>query len=250
MYRALLAFSLALIALFFVSPRADAAGGFSHAAFNAVVAKYVDSKGLVNYKGILADPAGLDGYLVAVGADSPTSNPSMFPTKNDKLSYYINAYNAMAIKGVTVRPGIKTVDSVKEDFFTLSTFTMGKGKVTLSTLENDIVRKQFSDPRAHFALNCQSGGCPRLPNEAFDSARLDAQLDAFTREFCTDPKKVYVDAAGAHISQIFEWYATDFAAAGGAVAFINKYGGSIPSTAKVQFIPYDWTLSAQAGKNP
>ncbi|GDX79490.1 DUF547 domain-containing protein [Deltaproteobacteria bacterium] len=250
MNRALLASCLALIALFFASPRASASGGFSHAAFNAVVARYVDSKGLVDYKGIIADPSGLDGYLAAVGADSPTSNPALFPTKNDKLAYYINAYNAMAIKGVATRPGIKTVDSVKLDFFALSKFAMGKDKISLYTLENDIVRKQFSDPRAHFALNCQSGGCPRLPNEAFDSARLDAQLDAYTREFCTNPKKVYVDAAGAHISQIFEWYAKDFAAAGGAVAFINKYGGTIPTTAKVQFIPYDWTLSAQAGKNP
>ena len=52
------------------------------------------------------------------------------------------------------------------------------------------------------------------------------------------------------VSQIFEWYNVDFEPDGGVVAFINKYGADAPADAKVEYIPYDWTLIAQPGRGP
>lgn len=234
----------------FAAP-ARAAGTFSHAALTQVLSRYVNAAGKVDYKGILADRATFDGYLAAVAADSPTSTPALFPTRNDRLAYYLNAYNALAVKGVLDRPGLRSVDAVKVAFFGLTRYELGHEKLTLYGLENTIIRGQFQDPRVHFALNCQSAGCPRLPQVAFDPARLDAELDSAAREFCTDPHRVSVDAEGvAHLSQIFQWYAEDFASAGGAVAFVNAHGGHLPVDAKVTFTPYDWTLSAQPGRGP
>jgi len=228
---------------------ASAAGTFSYSDLNTVLFKYVSPSGLVDYKGIIADPTAFNSFIAAVGKESPASNAAAFPTTNDKLAYYINAYNAFAIKGVIDRPGIKNVDSVKLGFFVTTQYTYGGATINLYNLENKV--REYGDPRVHFALNCQSYGCPRLPNSVFDPAKLDAQLDGYTKEFVTNTKKVNVDSAGvAHLSHIFDWYAKDFTAAGGAVAFINAHGGSIPANAKVEWIPYDWTLSAQSGKNP
>ena len=230
---------------------APAPGQFPNALLGEVLAARVDDAGLVDYKGIQEDRAGLDRYTSFVAAFSPADDPELFPSKNDKLAYYINAYNAYAITAVIDRPGLNTVIDDKVDFFYFTRYRLGKDKLSLFTLENGVVRPEFSDPRVHFALNCQSAGCPRLPAEAFDAAGLDEQLDGLTHEFVTNPDKVRVAEDGAlEISQIFEWYADDFAAAGGAVAFINLHGGGVPADATVRFIPYDWTLTAQDGRRP
>lgn len=51
---------------------------------------------------------------------------------------------------------------------------MGK---TLSpdSIEHDVIRKEFSEPRIHFAVNCASIGCPSLLRDAFQASKLDEQ---------------------------------------------------------------------------
>ncbi len=227
------------------------AGAFPHEAFTEVLSKYVDTTGRVDYKGLLASRAALDGYVAYVGLVSPARNPDLFPTVSDSEAYYINGYNALAITGVIDRPGIKSVNDPGLGFFVTTRYTVGGERINLHDLENRVIRPAFHDPRLHFALNCQSVGCPRLPQAAYDPQKLEAELEAGAREFCTNPTKVYVDSAGAwHISQLFEWYKDDFSSSGGVVAFIDAHGGTLPANAKVEFIPYDWTLSAQPGRSP
>lgn len=227
------------------------AGAFPHDILGRVLQKYVSAEGKVDYAGIATDRADFDQYLAYLAATSPKKHPALFPTKDDELAYYINAYNAFAILGVISRPGIKGVNDNLPDFFYFTTYQMGGKKTSLGTLENKIVRKQFQDARVHFALNCQSGGCPRLPAVIFDPKRLGAQLDELTTEFVTNPAKVELRADGkVHISQIFEWYADDFKDAGGPVAYINAHGGSVPTDKEVAIIPYDWTLIAAPGRAP
>lgn len=232
-----------------------AAGGFSYVELNTVLVKYVSPTGLVDYEGIAADPGPLHRFVAALAATSPASSPSTFPTPDDQLAYYVNAYNALAIEGVVDRPGITSVDAVKQAFFVDAHYTLGGETTNLQRLEDKV--RAYGDPRVHFALNCQSLGCPRLPNTAFEPATLDAQLDAAAREFVTNPKQVHVDGGGsagsagtAHLSHLFDWYAKDFAASGGAIAFINAHGGAVPANARIEWVPYDWTLAAQAGRGP
>jgi hypothetical protein len=234
-----------------------APGAFPHDAWTAILQKYVNAAGLVDYKGIQQDRTGIDAYTALLAQVSPESNPEIFPSSDDKLAYWINAYNANAITGVINRPGLTSVNEnsvTLAKFFYTTKYKYGGKKYSLYAVENSIVRPQFQDPRVHFALNCDSGGCPRLPQEAFNSSTLQAQLEAATLEFVTNPAKVRVEGEGADtkvmISQIFEWYADDFKAAGGAVAFINAHGGSVPLNAPVVFIPYDWSLIAQEGRGP
>lgn len=246
-----------LFLLLFASPafagglEKPAAGQFPHPLLNQVLAMYVDAKGLVDYKAIQGDPATLDQYLAYVALTSPARDPELFPTREDRLAYYLNAYNALAIAAVAKQPGLNAVNDSLVKFFYGTRYVVGGKKISLYKLENGIVRAEFADPRIHFALNCQSGGCPRLQQEAYEPARLEAQLALGAREFVANPTKVYRDDGGVwHISQIFEWYKEDFEAAGGPVGFVNAHGGSIPADAKVEIIPYDWTLSAQPGKGP
>ncbi len=228
-------------------------GPFSHSLWTQTLSTYVDSAGKVDYKGLQQHRDGIDAYLAKIAASSPRIHPERFPTRDDQLAYYLNAYNAYVIEGVINRPGLKSVNQSRWmllSFFYLTQVTVGNKWMSLHYLENDIIRDGFGDPRIHFALNCDSVGCPRLPQEAFVPERLEQQLEAGTLEFCRDPSKVYVDGTMLMVSQIFEWYQGDFESAGGVVAFVRRYRPDLPADLSPGYIPYDWGLIAQEGREP
>jgi len=228
-----------------------AAGNFPHEIFDAALEGRVDEAGLVDYAAISADRSKLDEYVGYLALASPENHPELFPTREDQLAYWINAYNALAITAVIDRPGLVSVNDNKVDFFYATRYPVGGRKLDLYRMEKGVVRPTFDDPRIHFALNCQSGGCPRLPQDTFPSRGLDTVLDAVTTEFVTNPAKVKIDGTTVSVSQIFEWYAEDFESSGGAVGFVRKYRSDVPDGATLgPYIPYDWTLIAQPGKGP
>jgi hypothetical protein len=229
------------------------AGAFPNELFSEVLEGRVSEDGLIDYKAIAADREKLDRFTGYIARVSPEADPALFPTKWDKMAYYINTYNALAIRGVIDRPGLKSVDDIKVEYFFYTRYNIGGKKLDLYRLENSVIRPMFNDPRVHFALNCQSGGCPIFPQTAFLPEGLDAFLDEQTVRFVNHPEKVRPKkgAEGVwEISQIFEWYAKDFEDAGGAAAFIHKYREEVPADAKIEYIPYDWKLIAQEGKAP
>lgn len=132
--------------------------------------------------------AGLDSWLARLARQGPKSEPSLFPERNDRLAYYVNAYNALVFQGVLSRGPEK--ESVWKgglfsgySFFVSMKVRLDGETWSLKALEDDLIRKGFADPRIHAALNCASIGCPRLPREAFVPEKLEAQLDAAMREF-------------------------------------------------------------------
>jgi hypothetical protein len=236
-----------------VEPRqpveAPASAPFSHDAWASVLDTHVSDGGLVDYAAIQADRRGLDTYVAQLAAASPDSHPALFPDDEARLAYWINAYNALAVLAVVDRPGLDKVVDNKVDFFYKTRYPLGGKPLSLYKLENGIVRERFDDPRIHFALNCQSASCPTFPNTPFPAEGLDERLDAETRAFIADPENVRLEGDVLHVSQIFEWYASDFEAAGGARAFVATYR-DVPDDASIAYIPYDWTLIAQDGARP
>ncbi|MEZ4871219.1 MAG: DUF547 domain-containing protein [Bdellovibrionales bacterium] len=61
-------------------------------------------------------------------------------------------------------------------------------------IEHEVIRKKYSEPRTHFALNCASIGCPRLLNEAYTATRLEEQLELQTKVFLQDKSRNSIDA--------------------------------------------------------
>ncbi len=225
-------------------------GTFGHERWAAVLAEHVDEAGLVDYAGLQADRETLDRYVAQLAAASPDSHPDLFPTEDAALAYWINAYNALAVTAVIDRPGLQTVVDKKVEFFYRTRYPLGGEPVSLYKLENGIVRERFAEPRIHFALNCQSASCPQFPARPFPAEGLDAMLAEVTVAFVNDPDNVRVQDGVVHVSQIFEWYAKDFEAAGGALGFVRQYRPELPADAEVRYIPYDWTLIAQPGRRP
>lgn len=86
---------------------------FSHDSFNLVLQRFVNESGQIDYSALKKDPHDLDRYYQLVAAYSPDSHPDMFPTDNHKLAYWLNAYNAAAIKIVITYYPIHSVLEVR-----------------------------------------------------------------------------------------------------------------------------------------
>ncbi len=138
--------------------------------------------------------------------------------------------------------------SIKVRFFYRNRLRLGGRAISLYALENSIIRP-LGEPRVHFALNCMVRGCPRLPREPFEGARLEAQLEAAARLFFAEERNVRLDPAAktVHFSEILRFYTKDFLAkAPSLIAYANLYRDDpIPADWRVEFIPYDWTLNSQ-----
>jgi hypothetical protein len=114
----------------------------------------------------------------------------------------------------------------------------------LNNIEHDIIRKEFNEPRIHFAVNCASVSCPNLRNEAFVASRLNEQLDDQARKFINDKSKNNISANSAQLSKLFTWFKGDFTKEGTVVAFINKYGTvKLSEKAKIDYLEYNWNLN-------
>ena len=109
--------------------------------------------------------------------------------------------------------------------------------------EHQILRKK-NEPRIHFAIVCASVSCPNLLNEAFVATKLNSQLDKQCKVWVNDVTKNKLEDTKVKVSQIFDWYAADFKAGGGVVAFINKYAAKkVSPKAKKSFLEYNWGLN-------
>ncbi|MEO1083474.1 MAG: DUF547 domain-containing protein [Acidobacteriota bacterium] len=238
------------------------ANAFDHAPWTAVLSKFVDDRGLVDYEGLSRDRAVFDRYIRSIEAVSPASHPQRFPTTNDSLAYYLNAYNAHVFDGVLDRgPEKKSVWRgliSGLNFFVRLKIEVGGRTTNLKKLEENVILKTFKDPRVHAALNCASIGCPRLPQEAFLPDRLDEQLDAAMREWANDPRHVEVDAAARNVglNKIFDWFEGDFlgyekrqgTADPTQIDYINRFRDAdrqIPRDFSISFLPYDKGINDQ-----
>jgi hypothetical protein len=218
--------------------------------WSSVLQNSVDVQGRIDFWEVGGKPYAFHVFIRHIANVSPTKRPESFLTSEDKLSYYINAYNALAMYGIIQKNFPEDFDGLthRTKFFILSKYVMGGEKISLQELENEIIRP-IGDPRIHFALNCMVKSCPRLPKEPFYSATLDEQLNAAAREFLNSPKHVQVDVdkKEVRLSSILKWYEEDFVnpeQASSLISYINRYrANKIPESYDVEFLDYDWTVN-------
>lgn len=233
-----------LFALFAAAPAAFAAPAAWQKTYGELLAKYATPQGVryAAWKANAADVQALNAVTEGIAKDKQPD------TRDEKLAFSLNAYNAWVLKGVLDAYPIKSIRDVAPlfGFFTRSAITVAGQKMSLNKLEKEIIIPTFREPRVHFALNCASRSCPPLRAEPYAAGRLGAQLDEQAAGYVnSNPLGVKQEGGGkVALSQIFDWYAKDFAPAGGAAAFINKYRREkLADGVKVTFQTYDWSLN-------
>ena len=214
--------------------------------------RFVDSEGRVDFVALSKDTSKLDEFVEAVGQVSPENNPELFTSSQEILAYHINAYNALAMRGVIDRDIPKNFNSLfkRASFFKFRGVTIGQKRTNLYDYENKVIRP-LGEPRVHFVLNCMVIDCPRLPNMVLTADTLEEDLQAATVEFFNNQKYIKVDDTEqkAWLSRLMKFYTKDYVPSGdkqALIAYVNQYREQIiPQTYKVKFLDYDWTINQQ-----
>ena len=211
---------------------------FNHASFNDLLQNYVSNDGNVDYDGIKTQRAVLKNYITSLSDNMPTDAWS----NEDKLAYWMNAYNALTIDLILRNYPVNSIKDIKNPW-DQRLWKLGDKWYNLNQIEHDILRK-MNEPRIHFGIVCASFSCPKLQNKAFTATNLDAQLTAATREFLADEKRNSISEDNLKLSKIFKWFSSDFTKNGKLVDFINTYTDvDISSKAKKSYREYNWDLN-------
>jgi len=230
-----------------------------HRSWDALLAKYVDGEGYVNYQAWNAsaqDQRLLDQYLAHLSQASPTAKAS----RAARLAFWINAYNALTVDGIldeypTSSIRNHTAKLVGYNIWHDLLLQVGQNSYSLDQIEHQVLRK-MGDPRIHFAIVCASVGCPRLMNRAYTPEDVDKQLTANAKAFFADRTKFRYDARSGRVevSPIIEWFGSDFGSTTAEqMAAIAPYLPDAASQqlarsgrASVSYLDYDWGLNDQA----
>lgn len=236
----------------------------AHRWYDGVLKEFVHD-GRVDYIGLKANPKALDHYLADM-ARLPESQFNSWSGKQ-RLACLVNLYNAATLRLILDHAPVRSIKDIGSFFkgpWDQPAVHLSGRTITLNTLEHEILRKQYNEPRIHMALVCAAMGCPSLRSEAYTAENLDAQLDDQAKRFLANPAKFRIDPRkGVLLSPIFKWYGADFRArytprdgfAGLTEterAVLNFCGQYLSSADRehlasggypVGFLDYDWSLN-------
>lgn len=218
----------------------------THEKLTEVLKDYVATDGMVDYAGLAQDSLRLNDYLALL----ETRHPNKSWTSDERMAYWINAYNAFTLRLIIRNYPTESIKDLAGSIYKINTpwdirFIYIEGyDYDLNNIEHDILRKEWDEPRIHFAVNCASISCPILRNEAYEAATLDAQLDDAARQFINDPKRNTITADAIEISKLFKWFKSDFTKKGDLIDFLNRYSSTtINANASIDHKDYDWSLN-------
>lgn len=223
----------------------------SHQAWDQIVQAHVRD-GQVDYLAIQAAGT-LDGYMNELNRIDPTR----LPRRQDQLAFWINAYNAFAVKGILDHYSPMTLWG-RYRYFIGRDYQVGGATINLYDLERQVLIEQFHEPLIHFAIVCASTSCPKLQPWAYQPEQLDRQLVQVAKAFINDPSRNRFDRTQkvASLSMIFHWFEKDFAGAAGSVmAYIARYVDDHDLAKdlaqpgyRIEYLDYDWSLNGTASK--
>jgi hypothetical protein len=254
------------------SPENEGVFDHSHRDFDSLLKKFVGG-GLVDYRGLQTEADLLYRYTDSLAGVDQTTVQGWSPDR--QLAFWINAYNALTIQAIVRRYPIRSRSLVglffpRNSILQISgiwnrlTFDVGGRSLTLGEIEHEILRKNFEEPKIHFAIVCASSSCPRLRPEAYRFDILQDQLHDQAVQFINDPiRGVRFDAEKKrlHVSKIFKWFKDDFesnrATGNPIIAYIRPYLKNDTITEalaenqdiRLSYLPYDWSLNEQTHAN-
>ena len=211
--------------------------------FDALLRAHVKD-GAVDYPAI-ANDARLTGFINDLAKPAPLNG------REEKLVYYMNAYNAFVIKGIL--DGLSPASFFgRQRFFKLTSYRLNGQDINLDALEHTVIRA-LREPRIHFSIVCASRSCPKQRSDAYTTAKLETQLDENARNFINDKFRNRFDSQTrtAYVSEIFKWFEGDFVKSAGSVQkFIARYVADpkvaqelVKDSYQIKYITYDWNLN-------
>ncbi len=245
-------------AVFLAAPVFSQSFDHAHEAWDGLLKRHVavldaGSASQLRYAGMAQDRATLKSYLDSLSAVGEAEFKGW--TRPQQMAFLINAYNGFTVEKILTRyPEIRSIwdfgkvfgNPFKDEFF----FLLGR-KGSLDWIEHQVLRKQYRDPRVHYAVNCASIGCPMLREEAYVAERLERQLEEQATRFLSDRTRNRVAQGRLEVSQIFDWFKEDFEPREKYFARYARLLAERPEEqqrllqgrAPLSFLAYDWSLN-------
>ncbi len=243
-----------------------------------ILKTFVDDKGMVDYKTLRRKRLNLKTLLDEFDKLDPNVYNSW--PKEDKIAFWLNAYNIQMLKIITDNYPIKSSRILRlypgwgpnsilhiKGIWTNYKFLVMDEEFTLSEIDKRFFRKEFDDPRIFFAI-CNAGlSSPPLRNEPYYGYKLNEQLDEQARRFLSSPLAFRIDKEKqrVYLSSLFQSssYGKEFIskfaidkkfkdqepAIQAVLNFITNYVSrdkvSFLEVGKysVKFMKYDWTIN-------
>jgi hypothetical protein len=239
----------AIPGLLLISSTGRAQFSYDHSQWDELLNKYVSDEGMVDYQSMLDQRDQLTNYLEYLSRVPPDPANT---GRDSRLAYWINAYNAFTVDLILEHypvSSIKDIGSWLQIPFINSVFDqknirIGEERMSLNDIEHGIIRKEFNEPRIHFALVCAARSCPPLRKEAYQAEKLDGQLLDQAIRFIQDDNKNIIRKDYLELSRIFSWYKKDFTENRTLIDYIDPFTEvNISKDAEVDFLKYDWSLN-------
>jgi len=230
----------------------------SHQPWSALLKKHVvlvdgGKASRLNYAAMAQERAALQAYLEGLSRVSEAEFRAW--SRLEQMAFLVNAYNAHTVEKVLTRyPNLKSIwdfgrffaNPFRDPFFSL----LGE-RMSLDTIEHEILRKKYPDPRLHYAVNCASIGCPMLREEAYVAVHLERQLEEQAVRFLSDRTRNRLRDGRLEVSKIFDWFKEDFEPRD---QYFLRYAGilGLPPGASppLVFLDYDWSLNDSRSSSP
>ena len=228
-----------------------------HSDWTNILSRYVhlhpDGVNRFDYGGLKnseTDTAILNDYIARLTSTQISDLP-----RDEKFAAYANLYNALTVRLIIenyplesitkIRPGLFAIGPWKQKLITLE----GKD-LSLDDIEHTILRKEFDDPRVHYAVNCASMGCPNLQQKAWTAKTLDQDLEIAARDYINHPRGVTIRKDGRlQVSTIYRWFKEDFGGnEKGVIVHLLKFAeadlaAAIKANPDIADHKYDWSLN-------
>jgi hypothetical protein len=249
-----------------------------HDKCSEILKDFVDEQGMVDYTTLRRQRLKLKALLGEFDGLDPNEYRSW--TREDKIAFWLNAYNIQMLKIITdnypiqssrilrLYPGwgpnsILHIKGMWSDY----KFLVMDEEFTLSEIDRRFFRKEFDDPRIFFAVSKGSLSSPPLRDEPYYGHKLNEQLDDQVKRFLSSPLGLQIDTEKqrVYLSSLFQSssYGREFVS---KFAIDKKFKEQEPTTRavlnfitnyvsedivsflevgnySVKYMKYDWTIN-------
>ncbi len=243
-----------------------------------VLKTFVDDKGMVDYKTLRRKRLKLKSLL----QEFDNLDPNEYRTwaNEDKIAFWLNAYNIQMLKIITDNYPIRSSRILRlypgwgpnsilhiKGIWTNYKFLVMDEEFTLSEIDKRFFRREFDDPRIFFAVFNAGLSSPPLRNEPYYGYKLNEQLDDQVRWFLSsslafrtdkEKRRVYLSSlfqSSSYGREFISKFAIDkkFKDQEPAIRAVLNFITNYVSRDKVSFLEvgnysvkfmkYDWTIN-------
>ncbi|MFQ6047924.1 MAG: DUF547 domain-containing protein, partial [Phycisphaerae bacterium] len=220
--------------------------------------------GLVDYAALANDRRPLERFVALLSVAGPHATPHLFTTRQQRLCYYINAYNALAVRAVLERWPTRTMyeltgPSLEHGY----RFKVDGQVLSLYEIAQLAIKNAAGDMRVLFTLCAAARGCPQLAPLPYRPIMLERQLREAAARAVANPALVRIDHQARTLrvgmvifnnrQRLIRWYERRYATSGASLlnallAMADEARRQELNSAvgyRVRMLPFDRTLNAR-----